>query len=344
MRSRQLADLDEQAIIDRIVRCFGSAAAAGARWPRPRSIALGIGDDAALIAPRPGQWLAVTTDATIEQIDFTRDRFPADAIGWRCLAQNLSDLAAMGAAPLGFVLTTAAPPTLPLATLEIMCRGMAGLARGAACPLIGGDLSATDGPLTLSITALGAVPVRRALQRAGARPDDLLWVSGTLGDSAIALGWLLSGRPRQPPTTGRAVQQAPARLRPAVRAYLQPRPRLALGRALRGLASAAIDISDGLVIDLQRLAAASRVAVDVDAVALPLGAGAAIADALTSGEEYELLFTAPADRTAALRRAARRAGVAVTCIGRVHHGSGVRVDGRLVRGRGGFDHFGRASI
>lgn len=344
-RHRLLAELPEQAIIDRLVRHFGPAAAVvGAGRRRPRSVALGIGDDCALVAPQSGQQLAVTTDATVEQIDFTCDRFPADAIGWRCLAQNLSDLAAMGALPIGFVLTTAAPPTLALATLDAIARGMARLARAARCPLIGGDLSATGGPLTLSITALGQVPARVAHRRAGARPGDRLWVSGELGASARALGWLLSGRPRHPATSARAVQQAPVSLRPAVRGYLRPLPRLALGQALRGVASAAIDISDGLLIDLRRLASSSRVAIDVDSAALPLSTGVAIGDALVSGEEYELLFTAPLDRTGALQRAARRASVAVHCIGRVRRGRGIRVDGRPAHGRGGFDHFGRGSI
>ncbi|MBN2360291.1 MAG: thiamine-phosphate kinase [Deltaproteobacteria bacterium] len=325
------------------MRRFGSAAASGAaRGARP-PVRLGIGDDAALIALPPGRELAITTDTALEGVDFALDRFPAEAIGWRCLAQNLSDLAAMGASPIGFVLTAAARPQTPLKTIDGLCRGMARLARDARCPLIGGDLSATAGPLTIAIAALGELPARTAHRRAGARPGDRLWVSGRLGDSAVALDWLLDGRPRRPATMAQALRRAPPALRPALRTYLQPRPRLALGRALRGVASAVIDISDGLVVDLRRLARASGVAVEVDAAALPLGAGAAATAALTSGEEYELLFTAAAAGTAAVRRAARRAGVAVTCIGAVGRGRGVRIDGRPASDRGGFDHFGRAA-
>jgi thiamine-monophosphate kinase len=194
--------------------------------------------------------------------------------------------------------------------------------------------------LTLSITALGETPAGAAHRRSSARPGDLLWVSGTLGDSAAALAWLLTGRQRRPATIARVLHQAPPALRPAVRAYLEPTPRLALGLALRGVANAAIDISDGLVVDLRRLAWASRVAIGIDAPTLPLSAAATIAGALTSGEEYELAFTAPAASSEAVRRAARRAGVTVTCIGAVACGRGVRVDGASPVSGGGFDHFG----
>jgi len=322
-RPRQLADLDEAAIIERLQRAFLHVVPK--RAPR-----LGIGDDAAVLSLRAGHQLVATTDAAVEGADFLRDRFPPRAVGHRVLAQNLSDLAAMGATPIGFLLTLCAAPETALTWVDAVARGMAALAAAARCPLVGGDLSATSGPVTISITALGEIARGRALTRAGARPGDQVWVSGELGGAALGLEWLLAAR-----------SGARVAARGVLARLLRPEPRLALGRALRPLASACVDVSDGLVIDLERLALASGARLTIDASLLPVARGASTAQALGSGEELELVFTVPRARATAMRRAARRVGVAVCVIGEVGSGSGLiilhRPRARLAR----FDHFAR---
>jgi len=322
-RPRTLADLNEAAIISRLAAAFADIGGGPA-------VRLGIGDDAAVLRPRAGRELVVSTDAAVEGVDFRLDRFPLAAVGHRALAQNLSDLAAMGAAPLGFLLTLAAARELPLAMLDRLARGMASLAREVRCPLVGGDLSATSGPLLISITVLGEVERGAALTRGGARVGDTVWVSGALGGVAIGLRRLLA-------------EPGPARVtaRGSLARLLRPSPRLSLGRALRRHVSACIDVSDGLAADLARLAAASQVRVELDPQRIPCAGAATPAQACHSGEEFELAFTAPADRATALRRAARRVGVPVTAIGTVRRGRGLAWRDGATLG-GGYDHFAAA--
>ncbi len=214
-------------------------------FTRPvRKAVLGVGDDCALIDPRPGHHLAISTDMLVSGRHFFAD-VPPRALGHKALAVNLSDLAAMGAEPRAFTLALALPEADP-AWLEELAEGMLALADAHGCELIGGDT--TRGPLTLSLTVFGDIPARAALRRDAARPGDDIWVSGTLGDARLALGdcrgeWLLP----EPDFT---------RVRPRME---KPTPRVALGMALRGVAHAALDISDGLIGDLGHILARSQV-------------------------------------------------------------------------------------
>jgi thiamine-monophosphate kinase len=278
-------------------------------------VLLGNGDDAALLAPAPGQVLAVSTDMLVAGRHFFPDVDP-EALGHKALAVNLSDLAAMGARPLGFTLALALP-RVDEAWLAALARGLWALADAHGCALLGGDTTA--GPLTLSLTVWGEVPAAEALRRNAAQVGDDIWVSGTLGDAHLALQRLL------------AQQGAPAGepLPPALRARLErPTPRVALGLALRGVAHAAIDVSDGLVADLGHVLAASGVAAQLDVETLLASAAVspwvraaplplALRCVLAGGDDYELVFTAPPERRGAVEQAARAAATAVTRIGRI---------------------------
>ncbi len=300
------------------------------------------GDDCALL--RFGdRHLAVTCDLLLEGRHFLPGVDPA-ALGHKALAVNLSDLAAAGATPRAFLLALALPRADP-DWLTAFSSGLYALADQHGCALVGGDTTrapafdARPGPLTICITALGEVPPGAALGRSGARSGDDLWVSGTLGDAALALRHLTD-----------ALQLDAAALA-AVRPRLErPEPRVALGMALRGLATACMDVSDGLVGDAAHIAERSQVQLVIEAAAVPLGAALAaqpdtlaLPCALTGGDDYELLFTAPADRRAAVHAAAAQAATPVTRIGAVRAGTGVVVLDRSGRamdtGRGGYDHF-----
>jgi thiamine-monophosphate kinase len=277
-------------------------------------VVLGIGDDAALLQPPPGRWLAVATDTLNAGVHFPDDTAPAD-IGWKALAVNLSDLAAMGAAPAWCTLSLAMPHADP-AWLDGFLDGFLDLAASHRVALVGGDT--TRGPLSACVTVHGFVEPGRALRRDGARAGDDLWVSGTLGDAAAALAQWRAGGARDA----------------ALRARLErPTPRVALGEALGGLAHACIDVSDGLLADLAHVCAASGVGAEVEVETLPLSPSlraAAFADErrialqATGGDDYELCFTAPAGAREAVSAAARRSGVAATRIGRVVAGRGLR--------------------
>ncbi|MGH6900683.1 MAG: thiamine-phosphate kinase, partial [Geminicoccaceae bacterium] len=220
--------------------------------------ALGLADDAALLDPAPGRQLVLAKDAMVAGVHFLGDDPPAQ-IARKLLRVNLSDLAAMGAAPLGYLLALARSKEIADVWLGEFCAGLAADNAEFAIPLLGGDTVATPGPLTLSLTALGEVPKGAALLRGGARPGDDIWVSGTLGDAALGLE-ALQGKLD---VTG----EARAYL---IERYRLPRPRLALGQALRGTASAAIDISDGLIADLGHVLEVSEVGAELHADALPL--------------------------------------------------------------------------
>jgi thiamine-monophosphate kinase len=285
---------------------------------------LGIGDDCALLAPRPGEELAVTTDLSIAGRHFRLDWHSPEAIGHRALARGLSDLAAMGARPVAAFLSLGLPRPLTLAHgrkpawVDRFLDGLLALAAAHKTPLAGGDLA--ESPLAIAdIVLVGAVPRGRALLRSGARPGHLLYVTGDLGGASSALALLaeLAGSPNPAqnqsalPRPPRILKKLEARLAP----HLYPQPRLAQGLWLqrRGLASSALDLSDGLSTDLAHLCQESAVAAEVDAAALPLHSGAILAQALHGGEDYELLFTAPA--SARVPRSI--AGVPVTRIGRI---------------------------
>ena len=313
----------------------------------PESIVLGIGDDCALLQPAPGMQLAVSTDMLVEGRHFFADVDPA-ALGHKALAVNLSDLAAMGAEPLACTLALALPPERAQgeAWLAAFAGGLRALADAHGCPLVGGDTTA--GPLNICITVFGQLPAGQALRRDGARAGDELWVSGTLGDARLAL-LALRGDIALPPD-----QLAAARQR-----LERPTPRLALGRALRGIATSCIDLSDGLAGDVGHLLAASGTGavIDADGISNLIAASAYLAradgtfdldfqrhTALTGGDDYELAFTAPAAAHAAVLRAGEQAATPVTRIGRIEATPGLRlVDAAGQPVEGGFrsfDHFG----
>lgn len=281
------------------------------------TLRLGIGDDCALLGVKAGEETAVTTDLSIEGRHFRLDWHPAESIGHRTLARGLSDLAAMGARPCAAFLSLALPASLTRARkgqkswADRFFDGFLALGEELATPLAGGDLA--EAPLALAdIVLVGAVKKGRALLRSGAQAGDLIYVTGRLGGSALGLAHLEAAAKHV--RRGRKSAAEQARETP-LGPHLYPQPRLAQGQFLaeRRLATAAMDVSDGLSIDLTRLAAASGVATEIDAAALPLFAGATLTQALDGGEDYELLFTA---RPTA-KIPATIAGVAVTCIGRV---------------------------
>jgi thiamine-monophosphate kinase len=300
-----------------------------------RRAVVGIGDDCAVLQPTPGAQWCVSSDLLVEGRHFLSTVEPA-RLGHKALAVNLSDLAACGADPVAFTLALALP-RVDEAFLDGFAAGMFALAERFGIELVGGDTTA--GPLAICITVFGEVPAGQALLRSGARPGDELWVSGTLGDARAALE-AFRGRLATP---GEAFE----RLR---RAMEMPEPRVELGRRLRGVASSAIDLSDGLLGDLGHIMQRSGVGARIEVDSLPRSElVAALPESvqrtclLHGGDDYELLFSAPPGRAAAVRAAAREAGVAVTRIGCIEPGTGLAVaaaDGRLldVAARG-FDHF-----
>lgn len=281
------------------------------RYFRPpvRRAALGGGDDCALLQPAPGQQLAVSTDLLVEGRHFLSTVAP-ERLGHKALAVNLSDLAACGAEPLAFTLALSLPRA-EASFLEPFAHGMLELAEQHGIELVGGDTTA--GPLTIGITAMGQVPPGQALLRSGARAGDELWVSGCLGDARLALE-VFRGRVELPGEAFGAVREAMER----------PQPRVALGLALRGIATAAIDLSDGLLGDLGHLRRRSGVGATLWLDALPRSAALAAQPVnvqreclLAGGDDYELLFAAPASVAEAVRAAGVASGTPVTCIGRI---------------------------
>jgi thiamine-monophosphate kinase len=280
--------------------------------------ALGLVDDAALLDPRPGMQLVLTKDAMVAGVHFLEDD-PPDQIARKLLRVNLSDLAAMGAAPLGYLLALARPKKIEDAWLASFCEGLAADNAEFDISVLGGDTVSTPGPLTLSLTAIGEVPKGDALLRGGARSGDDIWVSGTLGDAALGLAVLQGELEVAEPSRSHLIDR-----------YRLPQPRLTLGEALRGLAHAAIDISDGLLADLGHIVEVSELGAEVRADGLPLSD--AVADlpgaedaARSGGDDYELLFTAPPSRRDAIRRLAVKLDLRLTRIGQMQAGAGVRV-------------------
>ncbi len=313
-----------------IRRYFASAPCAA---PAP-GVALGIGDDCALLQLSPGEQLAVSTDSLVAGVHFPDSCDPA-LLGQRALACAASDLAAMGAAPLGFTLALSLPEA-DEAWLQGFARGLNEMAGHCGLRLIGGDT--TRGPLNINITVFGRVPAGQALLRSGARPGELLCVGGWLGEAAAALPYVLGQLP---------VDDEAARTLCA--SYWTPRPQLALGQALRGRAGAAQDISDGLLADATHIARASGVALDIDLEQLPLSPALlaclpleeARQCALAGGDDYRLLFTLAPEHLQALREQ----GLEIRPLGRVRAGQGVSLldgEGRpLPLPAGGYEHFAR---
>jgi thiamine-monophosphate kinase len=299
---------------------------------RGPGVVTGIGDDAAVLRAPRGELLVATVDAVMEGVHFGPGFTPAD-VGWKALAVNLSDVAAMGARPLWALVGLATPPGEDPARLAGVGRGLAACARAAGVTVVGGNVTSAD-RLSLTVTVLGSARAADILRRGGARPGDLLVVSGTLGDAALGL--------------------EPGAAASLVRRQRRPVARLALGRALGGLARAAIDVSDGLVQDLGHLCEASGVGAVVEVERLPLSRAARAALRgrddrwdlpLAGGEDYELLAAVPPGRLAAVRAAARRARTPLAVVGRFERGRGVRVvkgggEPVLLR-RAGWDHLRR---
>ena len=304
---------------------------------------LGLLDDAALIAPPPGREIVVTADALVAGVHF----FPADApgrIAAKALRVNLSDLAAKGAEPLGFMLTLALPGDVTAEWLAAFAKGLGEDARDFSCPLLGGDTVRTPGPLTISVTALGSVPAGTMIKRTGVRPGDAIYVSGTVGDAALGLQLRRAKAVSKLGMANRAM---------LVSRYMLPQPRLALGIAARGLANAGMDVSDGLIGDLAKMLRVSGVSAHADLRRVPLSMAAKAAikatpalfeTAVTGGDDYELLLAVPPQSCAAFQDAAGAAGVRVARIGTATEGDGpplfIGLEGRPVKfKREAYSHF-----
>ncbi|MBM3343399.1 MAG: thiamine-phosphate kinase [Betaproteobacteria bacterium] len=308
---------------------------------RTRHTVLGVGDDCALIRPRPGHLLAISVDMLVEGRHFSKGTDP-EALGHKTLAVNLSDMAAMGATPRWATLALALPRA-DAKWLAAYSRGFMRLARAHGVDLIGGDT--TRGPLNLCVQIIGEAPAGQALRRDGARAGDEVWVSGTLGDAALAVA---AGQQSIKLTTRQRLA--------ATRRLDCPTPRVALGIALRGIANSAIDISDGLLADLGHICERSRLAAQIEFETLPKSALLNTYAAtpfgqqalLAGGDDYELCFTAPRARRAAVLRTGSRTGVRVTRIGRMIRAPAGAIGVAVIDGDGlplapaqrGFDHFG----
>jgi thiamine-monophosphate kinase len=303
---------------------------------RGHPAALDLGDDAALLEPSPGMQLVIAKDAMVEGVHFL-PHDPAELIAKKLLRVNLSDLAAMGATPLGYLLALARSAALPPEWLARFTTGLAEDQEDYGLCLLGGDTVSTPGPLTMSVTILGEVPRGQALRRSAARIGDDLYVSGTLGDAALGLK-VLQGRLSPSMTASEYL----------IERYRLPLPRIGLGLALRGLAHAAIDVSDGLVADLGHIVERSGVGAELWADRVPLSVASARLRgareaALTGGDDYELLFTAHPEQRPAVQAIAAELDLPLTRIGKILEEPGLLVldaDGREIKlGSTGWRHF-----
>ncbi|HEY7610890.1 MAG TPA: thiamine-phosphate kinase [Alphaproteobacteria bacterium] len=300
--------------------------------------AFGLKDDLAWLKPSARRRIVLKTDAIVVGVH-TLPGDPPDLIARKALRVNLSDLAGKGARPLGYMLALVLPEDTKEAWLARFAAGLAADQKIFGLPLLGGDLTRTPGPATISITAIGEARPGRPLLRAGARRGDAVFVSGTIGDAALGLLALKGKLPGLPAQHWRYL---------AARYHL-PAPRLTLGREIARLATAAMDISDGLVADLGHICEASNRGAEIDLAAVPASPAAKAAGdrhallRITGGDDYELLFTAPAKAEPRLRAIARRSGVPITRVGHIVARPGVRVlapDGSVVPVRvGGWEHF-----
>ena len=302
--------------------------------------ALGLSDDAAFIAPPPGCEIVLKTDAIIGGVHFFAED-DAMTVAQKALRVNLSDLAAKGATPLGYLLSLALPREVGEAWLARFTQGLREDAACYGCPLFGGDTDRTPGPMMISVAMFGSVPAGTMVRRAGAKSGDLVFVSGSIGDAALGLAL----------RKGAAATLTEAQRAHLASRYLLPQPRNALAEAVRTHASASMDISDGLAGDFAKLCRVSQVAAEIDVAKVPLSDAARVmtADpamlvtALSGGDDYEIVCTVPPAKAASFRAAADAAGVPVTEIGRVMAGEGARFlkpDGTpLTFERASFSHF-----
>jgi len=312
-----ISELTERELVARIQRHLP---------PTPPWMPVGIGDDAAVVEPERNRLEVLSVDALVEGVHFDRRFTPPEAIGHRALAVNLSDLAAMGAAPRLALLSFALPASLTCADFDAMVGGLAALAARYRLHVAGGNLTRTPGPLMVDITVVGTVKRRQVLTRAGASPGDEMYVSGTIGAAAAGLLALKDA------AAGPPLAAVPSRLEACMRRFLYPDPRIKLGLLLgrNRAASACVDLSDGLADGVRQIAYASSVGVEIEEAALPVeaatiemfasrgkpAASAAILDqAIGAGDDYELLFTVHPQRRARLRAAHRHSDVPFTRIG-----------------------------
>jgi thiamine-monophosphate kinase len=306
--------------------------------------AFGLADDAAILTPPPGYDVVLKADAIIGSVHFFTDD-PADAVARKALRVNLSDLAAKGAEPAGFLLSLALAD-IDEGWLGAFARGLQADAEAYGCPLMGGDTDKTPGPAVIAIAAFGLVPHGTMVQRKGARAGDAVVVTGTIGDAALGL------RLKRQPDLAARWGLEPALREHLVARYLVPEPRNAAAVHLRAHASAAMDVSDGLAGDLAKLCRASGITAEIAVANVPLSDAARAAVAaepalietvLTGGDDYEVLCTMALDRVASFRAAAQAAGITATEIGRVTEGEGARfldADGRpLTFARTSYSHF-----
>lgn len=306
-------------------------------------LAFGLKDDAAVFVPAKGKSLVVTSDAIVAGVHFLHDD-PPDQVARKLLRVNLSDLAAKGAVPRAYLMTCAFPVDVHEGWIAAFARGLRADQKHFGISLLGGDTVATPGPATFSVTMFGEVEGRAMLRRSGARPGDLLCVTGTIGDGGLGLAELLTPHPGLPETQRKYL---------AAR-YRLPQPRSGLGPRLHGIATAALDISDGLLQDVGHLAGQSAVQAIIELAAVPLSPAARrleLADpdirarAIVAGDDYEIAFTIRPRHLELLKALARQSRVPITCIGRIEKGQGVVVrtpEGALtVPGAGGYDHFAR---
>jgi len=336
-----VSDFTERELIDRIQQRLP---------PKPPWMIVGIGDDAAVVEPERNRVEVLTVDAIVEGVHFDRRFVPAEAIGHRALAVNLSDLAAMGAAPRLALLSFALPSRFPVADFDGILNGLAALAARYRMHIAGGNLSRTTGPLVVDVTAIGSVKRRQALTRGGAKAGDALYVSGTIGGAAAGLQLLSATRPTmEDQETGVASSMSAAAER-----YLYPEPRVRLGTLLarNRAASACMDVSDGLADAVRQMARASLVGVAIDAAALPIDAGArawfqsrgsdAVAESMAS-DDYELLVAARPRNGRRLASAVQHAGVTLTriCFCTPERAVVIRRDGVESPLPAGYTHFGR---
>ena len=300
----------------------------------PPWVVVGPGDDAAVIEPERGALEVLTTDAQVEGIHFDRRFVPPDAIGYRALAVNLSDVAAMGARPRAALLALALPDAMEAADVDGLLDGMLALASTHGVALIGGNITRTTGPLTIDVTATGSVHRRRILRRSGARPGDEVYVTGTLGDAAVGLRMLREKGAGLVFSEADDEQKKQARLLFPTARYLRPEPRVRAGMLLgrNRAASSCMDLSDGLADAVRQVAAASGVGMTIDGGALPISGasrawhtargGDPVDTALTGGDDYELLFTVRPGHRGRLRGVQQLlAGLPITRIGVVTKGT-----------------------
>jgi thiamine-monophosphate kinase len=334
-----VADVGEFGLIERLQRRLDQAAIR----PAAGEVRRAIGDDAALLAPPPGTELVATIDGLVEEVHFRRDWSKPEDLGWKSLAVNLSDLGAMGARPLAALVSLALPPDTAVSWIDRLYQGLAECGARYGCAVAGGDTVRSPRGIAISVAALGTVPSGRAVLRSGASVGDLVCVTGVLGDSGAALALLGRG--------GRV----PPRYRPVIEWHVRPAPPVRAGAALAetGLATAMMDLSDGLASDLRHIAKASGVGARIDARRLPISDAARLAAAdlgvdpvewaLHGGEDYQLLFTVPRERFPDVPPALGPLGVAATIIGEVTRRGVTVLDGegrpRPLR-PAGFAHFG----